>query len=140
MPSCTFIGHKDTPKEIEPILESTLSALITNENVTEFFVGTQGNFDFLAQKVLRNLKQEFPNINYTIVLAYLSENHNHDYRFTLFPDELENTPRRFAIDRRNKWMVKTCDYLVCFVRHNFSNAHKYKDYAENKNKKIINLH
>ena len=32
---CTFFGHKDTPKEIEPTLRSTLIDLIENKNVRE---------------------------------------------------------------------------------------------------------
>ena len=36
---CTFFGHKDTPKEIEPTLRSTLIDLIENKNVNVFYVG-----------------------------------------------------------------------------------------------------
>lgn len=42
---CTFFGHKDTPKEIEPTLRSTLIDLIENKNVNVFYVGNNGNFD-----------------------------------------------------------------------------------------------
>lgn len=36
---CTFFGHSDTPKEIEPTLMSTLIDLIENKNVLKFYIG-----------------------------------------------------------------------------------------------------
>jgi uncharacterized phage-like protein YoqJ len=138
---CTFIGHKDTPANIEPILESTLRDLIKNKTIDTFLVGTHGNFDNMAQTVLKRLKVEYPHINYTIVLAYLTKkNQTTDYKNTLFPDGLENVPPKFAIDRRNKWMIKNSNYLICYIRHSFSNSYKFKEYAEQHGKTVLNLY
>lgn len=71
MAACTFFGHKDTQKEIEPILRSTLIYLIKNKNVDLFYVGNQGNFDYMVKKNLKLLKTHYPYINYTVVLAYM---------------------------------------------------------------------
>ena len=49
MLTCTFFGHKDTPKEIEPTLRSTLVDLIENKNVLKFYVGNHGNFDYMVK-------------------------------------------------------------------------------------------
>lgn len=40
----TFFGHKDTPKETEPTLRTTLLDLIENHNAVRFYVGNNGNF------------------------------------------------------------------------------------------------
>ena len=56
MLSCTFFGHKDTPKEIEPTLRSTLVDLIENKNVLKFYVGNHGNFDYMIKNCLIELK------------------------------------------------------------------------------------
>ena len=48
MNACTFFGHRDTPKNIEPILQSTLIDLVENKEVDLFFVGNQGAFDNLV--------------------------------------------------------------------------------------------
>ena len=141
MKTCTFIGHNNTPKEIEPILESTLIDLILNKNVGKFYVGTHGGFDFLVQKVLKILKDKYDWIEYCIVLAYMPETKEEkkDYSNTIYPEGLEKVPQKYAIIERNKWMIKKCDYLVCHIEHTFSNAYQFKEFAEKKGKKIVNL-
>lgn len=54
---CTFFGHKDTPKETEPTLRSTLIDLIENKNVNVFYVGNNGNFDTMVRRQLEYLSQ-----------------------------------------------------------------------------------
>ena len=53
----TFFGHKDTPKEIEPTLRTTLVDLIENHGATEFYVGNNGNFDTMVRRQLEDLSQ-----------------------------------------------------------------------------------
>ena len=72
---CTFFGHKDTPKEIEPTLRSTLIDLIENKNVNVFYVGNNGNFDTMVRRQLEDLSQTYP-IAYSVVLAYLPTEKN----------------------------------------------------------------
>ena len=72
---CTFFGHKDTPKEIEPTLRSTLIDLIANKNVNVFYVGNNGNFDTMVRRQLEELSQTYP-ISYSVVLAYLPMSKN----------------------------------------------------------------
>lgn len=141
MKTCTFIGHKNTLKEIEPILESTLRDLILNKNVAKFYVGTHGSFDYMAQRVLEKFKNQYVWIEYNIVLAYLPQikEQYKDYSNTVYPDGLEKIPKRYAIIERNKWMIRKCDYLVCYVEHTFSNAYSFKEFAEKKGKMVVNL-
>lgn len=67
---CTFFGHRNVHKEIEPILKSTLIDLIENHDVTTFYVGNQGGFDYLVKTVLKELSNNY-SIDYFVVLAYL---------------------------------------------------------------------
>ena len=67
---CTFFGHKDTPKETEPTLRTTIVDLIENQGATEFYVGNNGNFDTMVRRQLEELSQVYP-ITYSVVLAYL---------------------------------------------------------------------
>ena len=64
---CTFFGHKDTPKEIEPTLRSTLIDLIENKKVNVFYVGNNGNFDTMVRRQLEDLSQLY-SITYSVVL------------------------------------------------------------------------
>lgn len=140
---CTFFGHKNTSYIIENELHKTIIDLIENKKVTTFYVGHQGNFDFLVRKNLEELCQFYPQIKYYIVLAYMPKSNdflNEEYRKrTIYPDGLEKVPPKFAIIKRNQWMIDKSDYVVTHIHHNFSNASKLKDLAERKGKIVINI-
>ena len=137
---CTFFGHKDTPKEIEPTLRSTLIDLIENKNVNVFYVGNNGNFDIMVRRQLEDLSQAYP-ITYSVVLAYLpTEKNKYDNLLnTIYPEGLETVPKRFAISWRNKWMIQQSDIVVTYVTHNFGGAWQFKELAERINKSTIEL-
>ena len=137
---CTFFGHKDTPKEIEPTLRSTLIDLIENKNVTVFYVGNNGNFDTMVRRQLEDLSHTFP-ITYSVVLAYLpTEKNKYDnLTNTIYPEGLETVPKRFAISWRNKWMVQQSDIVIGYITHSWGGAAQFVKYAKNRGKEIINL-
>ena len=58
------------------------------------------------------------------------------YDGTVYPP-LESVPRRFAISRRNEWMVQESDTVVAYVTHGWGGAAKTLDYARRKNRRII---
>ena len=137
---CTFFGHKDTPKEIEPTLRTTLVDLIENHGATEFYVGNNGNFDAMVRRQLEDLSHTYP-ITYSVVLAYLptKKSEYDDYTNSLLPEGIETKPKRFAISYRNKWMVKQSDVVVTYVTHNFGGATQFKEMAEKQSKTVIEL-
>ena len=136
----TFFGHKDTPKEIEPTLRTTLVGLIENHGATEFYVGNIGNFDTMVRRQLENLSQTYP-ITYNVVLAYLptKKSEYDSFTNTLLPEGIETVPKRFAISYRNKWMVEQSDVVVTYVTHSFGGAAQFKAMAERQGKMIIEL-
>ena len=73
MESCAFFGHRDCPETIKPKLRSTIIDLIENHNVDMFYVGNQGQFDAMVRSTLKKLKQEYPHIDYAVVLAYMPQ-------------------------------------------------------------------
>ena len=106
MKSCTFIGHGECHDGIIPKLLQTVEQLITQRSFDTFYVGTHGNFDRFAYHVLCQLENQY-NIKVNVVLAYLTNNHNDFYNSnkTIFPSILENTPPRYAIVKRNNYML-----------------------------------
>lgn len=138
--STTFFDHKDTPKEIELTLRSTLIDLIENKNVNVFYAGNNGNFDTMVRHHLEDLSQLYP-ISYSVVLAYLpTEKNKYDnLSNTIYPEGLETIPKRFAISWRNKWMIQQSDIVVTHITHNFGGAWQFKEKAENLGKQIKNL-
>lgn len=135
----TFFGHKDTPLEIRVKLKEILADLIENQGAKHFYVGNQGSFDRISLLVLNELKEEYPFIEYHIVLAYLSDKTNETWESTLFPEGVENVPQRFAINYRNKWMIEQADTVVCYIKRSFGGAARFVEIAEKKGKTIINL-
>lgn len=137
---CTFFGHKDTPKEIEPTLRSTLIDLIENKNVTVFYVGNNGNFDTMVRRQLEDLSQTYP-ITYSVVLAYLpTEKNKYDnLTNTIYPEGLETVPKRFAISWRNKWMIQQSSIVVTYVTHSFGGAAQFKEMAARMGKTVFNI-
>ena len=135
-----FFGHKDTPKEIEPILRTTLVDLIENHGATEFYVGNNGNFDTMVRRQLEKLSQTYP-ITYNVVLAYLptKKSEYDDYTNTIYPEGIETVPKRFAISYRNKWMVEQSDIVITYVARTYGGAWQFKAMALRQGKTVIEL-
>lgn len=144
MPCCVFFGHKDADSSISPRLREAIIKLILEQGITNFLVGNNGKFDYIVYKALKDIKQEYPYITYSVVLAYLPgekteyENYYAEEE-TLLPDGIEVGPARFAIDRRNKWMIEQADYVITYVTHSWGGAAKFKELAEKKGKTVINI-
>ena len=136
---CTFFGHRECCESIRYALKDSIIQLIENRGVLRFYVGNQGNFDNIVISVLAELKKDYRDINAEIILAYL-RNDKFVYTLdTLFPESLETVPPRFAIDRRNLWMIENADVVVTYVRRNYGGAAKYKKIAKRKGREIVEI-
>ena len=60
--SCFFIGHRETPEKLLPILQNAVNRHIEDYGVTEFIVGHYGEFDYLASKAVIEAKRVHPEI------------------------------------------------------------------------------
>lgn len=144
MATCAFFGHRNCPKTVREPLVGVLEDLIGNYDVDDFLVGNNGDFDAMVASVLRELNEKYPHIQYHIVLAYMpgakdEYGNNDDFHHTLYPEGIEEAPKRFAISWRNRWMVHECDYVVCYINHSFGGAAQFVEYAQHQKKTIINL-
>lgn len=139
MKSCFFLGHRDAPDTVLAHLTVTLERLIVEESVGYFYVGQYGSFDRLAALAVKRLKQRYPFITLMLVLPY----HPADrpiptppgFGGTYYPEGMEDVPKRYAIVRANKQMVKCCDWLIAYVRHPASNARNLLEYAQRREEK-----
>ena len=134
----TFCGHKEVldSKCVEAWLRKVCSELIYH-GAKEFMLGGYGRFDFLCAEVLRDLKKQHPHIRLILVLPYLNSSMLTDgYDETVYPP-LESVPKRFAISRRNEWMVCESDVVVAYVIRGFGGAAKTLEYARRKKKQIM---
>lgn len=138
-----FFGHKDTPLSVYPQIIGMIEKLITSKTASRFIVGNHGEFDYMVLKALRELKQKYPHIRYSVILAYFpSGRQKHDYYSsdeTMLPDGIEAVPKKFAISWRNKWMINQSQLVVCYIKHSWGGAAQFVEYAKRQGKEIINL-
>lgn len=138
---CTFFGHRDCPAPIRTQLKAVLIDLITNHDVDMFYIGNQGRFDVIVRSVLRELKEEYPQINYAVVVAYMpgKQTEYDDYSDTMLPEGIESVHPRYAISWRNNWMLRQSDYVVTYITHSWGGAYQYAEKAKRGGKVVINL-
>jgi hypothetical protein len=53
-------------------------------------------------------------------------------------DAIEGHPK-FAIERRNRWMIDQSDFLLCYINHTWGGAYKFARLAKRRGKTVINL-
>ena len=141
MPICTFFGHRACPETIKPKLRAVLVDLITNHGVDMFYVGNHGQYDAIVHSALRELKKEYPQINYAVVLAYMPKMKTEydDYSDTMLPEGIEVVHPRYAISWRNSWMLKQSDYVITYITRSLGGAAQYAKKAKAKGRCVIEL-
>ncbi len=141
----TFAGH--SRMTITNELREQIKRIIKNNLKPEpvkFYCGGYGAFDFACAQIIKDLKQEYSNIESIFVTPYINDARlanimsSELYDSSIYPD-LEITPYRFAISKRNEFMIDKADLLICYVRRDFGGAYKTLLYAKRKHKQIINI-
>ncbi|HIT77921.1 MAG TPA: hypothetical protein IAD47_03920 [Candidatus Limihabitans stercoravium] len=150
-----FIGHRlvlqnDIYTKLYKITEQYI------RNGCEYFtLGTHGEFDEIALRVLRNLKDKY-NLTIEVVLTSL-----HKLKPLVSVDEVWGTENYFKygdvntiiydieekhykqrIISSNRQMLDTCDSVICYVDtdRKKSGANKALGYAKKKGLKITNIY
>ena len=141
MVCCTFFGHRKA-EDIKERLNNAIEKMITENHVTCFYVGCNGGFDKTVTKVLPAFEKRY-GIKYFIVLPSLKEAEKVDPAVldkTILPDGFEKFLPRFAVDKRNRWMISGSDFAITYVKNEIaSGAAKYKKIAEKKGLTIVEL-
>ena len=142
----TFCGHSNClfNDEEKEKLKQLLIKEIRKNPTCKFYLGGYGDFDSLCLRTLQELKTVFPNIELLFITPYLDSNYSklelakYYYDDVIFPP-LESVPRKFAILKRNEWMVEEADLVIAYVKYSWGGAAKTLEYAKRKKKRIINL-
>lgn len=132
MPACTFFGHSQCPDLRSELRDAVMR--LASDGVDMFYVGDNGRFDAQVRSVLSEL-----GLRYGVVLAYLPKGAGAGFDDTMFPEGLELVHPRYAIERRNRWMLERSDYVVTYVRYSWGGAAKFAAMAERQGKRIIRL-
>ena len=132
---CTFFGHRDAPDNIKDKIKSILIELIVKWNADTFYIGNNGNFDYMTKACLKEIKEDFPHVKAFTVLAYMPTDNSEEN--TIFPSECGASHPKFAIARRNEWMIANSDIALTYVKHNWGGAWQYKPRAISKGLTVI---
>ena len=141
----TFCGHRDFVETAEA--ENQLTMFLekyARENVRLVcHNGGYGNFDYFAAKCVQRMQEQYSNIRNCLVLPYIDqpfleriEIFKNHFDETIYPP-LESVPRKYAIIRRNEWMVDSADIVIAYVTYSWGGAARTLEYAKRKNKNII---
>lgn len=114
--------------------------MVLFHSVNYFYVGNQGHFDALVLKALRELKRQYPEITYYVVLAYLPRKElPYESEKTIYPEGLETAHPRFSIIHRNRWMVDHSDFVISALSVDFGGAAEAVRYAEARGKEVVRI-
>lgn len=150
-----FIGHRLVfDKDVyDKLLKVTEQCIVSG--CTNFTVGTHGEFDEIALKVLRSLRDKY-NLTIEVVLTslhqlkpFVSEDKvwvketyfkYEDVNTIIYDIEEKHYKQR--IISSNRQMLDSCDAVICYVDNmrERSGANKALAYAKKKGLKITNIY
>ena len=142
----TFAGHSivSLRGKIQKLVKEQICRNITRTEKMTCYLGGYGEFDAICSSVCRELKQEYSGIEVIYVTPYIplqaqgKKQATEIYDATIYPP-IENVPPRFAILKRNEWMIAHADLLIAYVDHSYGGAYQSLQIAKRKKKKIINI-
>lgn len=144
MKACAFFGHRDWGLEEEKErIKNSISDLIENYGVAQFYSGGRGNFDNLCSKIVYELKKSYPHIKNTLVFSYIPKK-KEEYGLPEWYDDSvyfleERVPPRYAIIKTNEKIVDRVDYVLVGIRKHWGGAYRAYEYAKRKGKIILSI-
>lgn len=141
----SFFGHRDfvDNKEVYAKIFQELLELVKKEEKLICYCGGYGGFDRFCEKILLDLKKQYNKIVLCYVTPYLNEKYlknirKERYEEIIFPP-IEKALSKFAIIKRNEWIIEQSDLIFVFCLRSFGGAYNALNFAKRKNKKIIEL-
>ena len=111
----TFAGHSVIAfrTEIKEKVKAKFRENVPKDEPIICYIGEYGDFDAICACACRDLRSEYPNIELVYVTPYMSLSEQKKIKqlqeigavdSIVYPP-IENTPPKFAILKRNEWMV-----------------------------------
>ncbi len=145
----TFVGHGKMHIDIE-LTEKLVSIIkdnIQGKDSISFYCGGYGDFDNHCATICRKLKPYISQCEIVFITPYISFTQQEKMKYlietnlydSIIYPPIEHIPPRFAILKRNEWIVSKADLIIAYVCRTYGGAYKTLEYARRKNKTIINL-
>lgn len=144
-----FAGHSVIASnfEVKELVKEEIRNIMTDVGTVTCYFGGYGDFDEICAQACRELKKENADIEMIYVTPYirLKEQVRIEemqrrglYDRSIYPP-IENTPPRFAISKRNEWMMKKADLIIAYVNCSYGGAYKSLRVAKSQKKRIVNI-
>lgn len=143
----SFCGHREiTPDaEKEKTIIDTLLKYAQTEQEVICYTGGYGAFDWFAASCINKAKKAAPNIVSCLIIPYITASHldrislhTKEFDEIIYPP-LENIPPKFAIIRRNEWMIDNSDLLIAYVKYSWGGAARTLEYAKRQRIGILSI-
>lgn len=145
----TFAGHSTvfSCEQVKEAVKEQIKNNISSNEKTVFYLGGYGEFDSICACACRELKKEYSCMEVVYITPYISLSEQKKIKqmqdeglcdTSLYPP-LENVPPKFAILKRNEWMIEKADFVISYIEHNYGGAYNTFKTAVRKNKKMINI-
>lgn len=143
---CGCFGHRESFKNYEKEIMTTLEDLIIENNEVVFITGGMGQIDNLFSSTVRSLKRKYKKIRLLLVTPYLTNNLNKNknyydemYDEIVVPNELVGVHYKAAIKQRNRWIVEHCNVIIDCTYRDFGGTYTAIQYAKKAGKKVVKL-
>lgn len=143
----TFCGHRYFLGNTE-LKERLINELVIRAKQTETlfcYSGGYGGFDRFAAHCVKEAQAKAANIRNCLVIPYLTvsfqervKEYNGFFDEVIYP-AFESVPPKYAIIRRNEWMVDRADLLIAYITHSWGGAARTYQYAKRKGIPTVNL-
>ena len=146
----TFLGHSTLSNDegLREKIKRAIEKNIREGEKTVFYCGGYGDFDTVCSSVCRSLRKEWDcELDIALVTPYITEGqqkklkylmYNGLYDSIIYPP-IEKVPPRFAIVKRNEWMIDKSELVIAYVEREYGGAYRGLQYALRKKKRIENL-
>ena len=145
----TFAGHAfiSFSDRVKESIKEQIRNLIVDAEPIRCYLGGYGAFDEMCAAACRELKREYDCIQLVYITPYLDLAQQEKIRLmqncalydtSIYPP-IENVPPRYAIVKRNEWMITNADLIIVYVNRNYGGAYKSLQFAKRKKKRIINI-
>ena len=145
----SFTGHASvcSNDRVKELIKEQMRNNIGNAEYIGCYLGGYGGFGEICARACRELKKEYGGIELIYVTPYRSLSEQAKikemlsygwYDTSIYPP-IENVPYRFAISKRNEWMMANADIVIAYVKRSYGGAYRSLQVAVRKKKKIINI-
>ena len=137
----SFAGHRDliiTQKIRQKLRKQLIDIISHNDCEYIFYCGALGTFDGLCAETLKDLKKYYENYKVIVVTPYFKENYikelsylvNSGYYDEILYPPIEHVPPKYAIEKRNQYIIDHSDILISYVERSYGGAYKTLKYAK----------